>query len=54
MDSKKLIWLLMSVGLILGSLVPMLWGASELSMSSLIFSTIGGFLGIWFGFKLSQ
>lgn len=53
MDSKKLIWIFMSVGLILGGFIPMLWGESELSMSSLIFSTIGGFLGIWFGYKIS-
>ena len=54
MESKKLVWLGMSVGLILGSFIPMIWGASELSFSSIIFSAVGGFLGIWFGFKLSQ
>ena len=53
MDSKKIIWLLMSVGLVLGSFLPMLWGESELSMSSVIFSAIGGFLGIWIGYKIS-
>ncbi len=45
--------MVMTVGLFLGSFVPMLWGAGELSFSSLIFSTLGGFLGIWVGFKLS-
>jgi hypothetical protein len=54
MESKKLIWFGMSVGLILGGFIPMLWGAGEFSMSSIIFSAVGGFLGIWLGFKLSQ
>ena len=54
MESKKLIWVGMTVGLFLGGLIPMAWGAGELSFSSLIFSTVGGFAGIWAGYKLSQ
>ena len=54
MESKKLIWLLMTIGLFVGGVVPMLWGAGELSISSIIFSGIGGVVGIWAGFKLSQ
>jgi hypothetical protein len=44
----------MTIGLILGSFIPMLWGAGVFSISSTIFSTIGGFLGIYFGYKLSR
>ena len=51
---SKLIMLGAIVGSTVGSFVPMLWGDSELSMSSVIFGAIGGFVGIWLGYKLSQ
>jgi hypothetical protein len=54
MESKKIIWLGMGVGGFLGSFVPVLWGGSEFSFASIIFSAIGGFAGIWLGFKMSQ
>ncbi|MFA6341182.1 MAG: hypothetical protein WCX27_03045 [Candidatus Paceibacterota bacterium] len=54
MDSKKLIWLGLSVGGFIGSLIPMLWGAGALSFSSIIFSALGAFAGIWAGYKLGQ
>jgi hypothetical protein len=54
MDSKKIIWFWMTVGLFVGSFIPMLWGAGEFSFSSIILSGVGGFLGIWIGFKLSR
>src|SRR3990172_7057818 len=54
MNTKKFIWIGMFVGSSVGGFIPTLWGADVLSFSSLIFSAIGAFLGIWFGFKLSQ
>jgi len=54
MESKKIIMLFMGVGALVGGFVPMLWGAGELSFSSVIFTAIGGFAGIWLGFKVSQ
>lgn len=54
MDSKKIIWLGMTIGLFLGGFLPVLWGASEFSFSSVIFSAIGGIVGIYIGFKLSR
>lgn len=54
MNSKSLIWIGVLVGSTLGSLVPLAWGADMLSMSSIIWSTIGGLAGIYIGFKLSQ
>lgn len=53
MDSK-MIWLGMFVGSTAGSFVPTFWGADMLSMSSIIWSAVGGFLGVWLGFKLSH
>lgn len=54
MSSKSLIWIGVFVGSTIGSYIPTLWGAGFLSFSSVILSTIGGLIGIWGGFKLSQ
>mgnify|MGYP003339953228 FL=1 len=49
-----MIWIGMSVGGVVGSFIPEIWGAGEFSFASIIFSAVGGFVGIWLGFKLSQ
>lgn len=54
MESKKIVWIFMTVGMAAGGFIPMLWGAGEISFSSIILSGIGGIIGIWFGFKLSR
>ena len=54
MNSRPLIWIGMFIGSTVGGFVPMLWGDSMLSISSIIFSTIGGVAGIILGFKLSH
>jgi hypothetical protein len=54
MDSKKIVWIGMTVGLSVGGLLPLLWGGSEFSFSSIILSGLGGIAGIWAGFKLSR
>jgi hypothetical protein len=54
MDNKKIIWVGMIIGSYLGSLVPNLWGAGFLSMSSLFLSALGGIEGIWIAFKLTR
>jgi len=53
MKSNTLVWVGVFVGSTVGSFIPDLWHAGFLSMSSLIFSTIGGLLGVWAGAKLS-
>ena len=52
--TKTLIWLGIFIGSTLGSFIPLLWGEGLLSFSSIIFSGIGGFLGLWAGYKLGQ
>ncbi|MFZ2187641.1 MAG: hypothetical protein WAV46_03410 [Candidatus Moraniibacteriota bacterium] len=42
------------IGSTLGGLVPLAWGESALSFSSIIFTALGGLLGIWLGFKMSR
>ncbi|MFA5830577.1 MAG: hypothetical protein WC878_01980 [Candidatus Paceibacterota bacterium] len=54
MESKKLVWIFMSVGMVIGGYLPLLWGGSEFSVSGILFSGIGGIVGIWIGWKFSQ
>ena len=54
MDSKKLIWLGMVVGTSLGGYLPLIWGGSAFSFSSIFLGAVGGFVGIIIGFKLGQ
>ena len=44
----------MSIGAAVGGYLPMLWGDDLFSMSSVLLTALGGFLGIYAGFKLSQ
>lgn len=53
MDTK-LIWLFMFVGSTVGGFVPLLWGGSALSLSSVLLSAAGGFFGIWLGYRISK
>jgi|HubBroStandDraft_3_1064219.scaffolds.fasta_scaffold1068573_1 hypothetical protein len=39
------------VGGTIGSFIPSLWGASQLSFTSIVFFMIGGFLGIWIAYR---
>jgi len=41
------------VGSCAGSYIPVLWGGSVLSMSSLLLGAVGGFAGIWIGYKIA-
>jgi uncharacterized membrane protein YeaQ/YmgE (transglycosylase-associated protein family) len=50
----KFIWVGLIVGGIVGQLILSLWGADLLSITSAVFSFIGGALGLWLGFKIDQ
>ena len=39
------------VGGTIGSFIPSLWGAGQLSLSSIVFFMIGGFVGIWIAYR---
>ena len=41
-------------GLIAGGYLPVLWGASSFSLSSILFSVLGGIAGVWIGIRLSD
>lgn len=51
---KSLIWIGAFLGSTIGSFIPLLWHASLFSFSSIIFSGIGGILGIIGAYKISQ
>lgn len=44
----------MLIGSAIGGYIPVLWGDSFLSLSSVILTAVGGILGIWLGFKISN
>jgi hypothetical protein len=52
MNSNRIVWIGMAIGSTIGGLIPVLWGASFLSFSSIITTAVGGIAGIWLGFKL--
>ncbi|MBI5422386.1 hypothetical protein HZA44_04605 [Candidatus Peregrinibacteria bacterium] len=54
MNSKPLIWIGMFAGSTIGGFVPSLWGDNFLSMWSVVLTAVGGLVGIWIGFKLSD
>lgn len=54
METKTAVWIGMSVGSLIGSYVPALWGDSFLSYTSVLLGGVGGMLGIYAGFKISQ
>jgi len=51
---KALVMFGMIVGSYAGSFVPLLWGESAFSMTSILFGGIGGFLGIWLGYRAAR
>ena len=41
------------VGSLVGSFVPSIWGAGQMSMSSILFFMIGGIFGVWVAYRLA-
>jgi len=51
---KTFVMIGMIAGGTAGGYLPMLWGGSVLSVSSIIWSAVGGFAGIWLGYKIGS
>ena len=51
---KKFIMLGMVVGSFAGGYIPLIWGDSAFSMSSILFSVVGDIIGIWADFKVAN
>lgn len=54
MSRKTFIWGGLFIGSSLGGFVPNFWGSSVFSMGAVIFSAIGGVIGVFVGFKLAK
>ncbi len=49
---KRIIWILVGVGMTLGGLAPSMWGGSALGLAALALCTLGGLAGLWFAVRL--
>jgi hypothetical protein len=54
MGSRSVIGLCGGFGSIVGSYVPVLWGASSLSMVSFLFGIFGAAAGVWAGIRIAD
>lgn len=52
--NKLLIGIGMFSGSTIGSYIPILWGGSLFSITSILWSVIGGLVGIWMGYRISK
>ena len=53
-DKTIFIWIGLFIGSLVGSHIPNLWGIGILTPTSLVFGTIGSFVGIWCGCKFNE
>jgi hypothetical protein len=42
------------VGMTVGGFVPEIWGASSLSLASVVFGLLGGVAGVWLGARVAD
>ena len=54
MSLKTAAYIGVIVGSAIGSYIPLLWGDDLFSISSVIFTAIGGIAGIYIAYKLSN
>lgn len=51
MSRKLVIWFGLFAGSTVGGLVPLIWGGSLLSISSIFWGGVGGIVGIWLSWQ---
>ena len=51
---RSVIGICITMGSIVGSYVPDLWGAGSFSVTSLVFGAVGGVAGLWVGLRLQE
>ena len=55
MSTKKAVWILVLLGSVIGSYIPvLLFNSSFLSITSILGSGVGGIIGIWIGLKIGN
>jgi hypothetical protein len=50
---RRVVWIFVGVGMVVGGFVPVLWGGSVLGLASLVFGSLGGVAGLWLAAKLT-
>ena len=50
---RRVVWLFVAFGMVVGGFVPVLWGGSALGLASLVFGSLGGVAGLWLAAKLA-
>jgi hypothetical protein len=53
-SSSRAIWFGIFIGSAIGGLIPELWRAGAFSYSSVLFSGIGAFAGLWIGLRVGN
>jgi hypothetical protein len=51
---RSVIGLCGGFGMFVGGYVPVLWGASSLSLVSFAFGVLGAIAGVWVGIRISE
>ncbi len=54
MSRKSLVMLGMVVGSTAGGWLPMMFGVGAFSLTAIITTAVGGLLGVWIAFKLTN
>ena len=54
MAQKSAIWWGMFIGSTIGGMIPSLWSAGMFSVSGVFLTAIGGFLGIYAGYRFAE
>jgi hypothetical protein len=54
MSRKSIVMIGLFVGSTIGGFLPVLWGASVLSYWSIFGNAIGGIIGIWIAFRMTE
>jgi hypothetical protein len=50
---RRVVWLLVGVGMTVGDLLPAAWGGSAFGLASLTLAGLGGVVGLWFAAKMA-
>jgi hypothetical protein len=50
---RRVVWIFVGVGMVVGGFVPVIWGGSSFGLASLVFGSLGGVAGLWLAAKLT-
>jgi hypothetical protein len=50
---RRVVWLFVGVGMVVGGFVPVVWGGSALGLASLMFGSLGGVAGLWLAARVT-